>query len=86
MDMKIKLYQLFSISLLLLFPTFSPLLYAQNQNTIIKIGVRAHSESVPALEEKVAELERMNDLFVGREHRIKELRDKVTKLEGGRDG
>jgi hypothetical protein len=32
---------------------------------------------------KNAELERMNDLFVGREFRIKELRDRVEKLEGG---
>lgn len=55
MDMKIKLYQLFSISLLLFFPTFLLLLNVQNQNTIMKIGVRSHSESVPALEEKVGE-------------------------------
>ena len=33
------------------------------------------------LEEKVMELERMNDLFVGREFRIKELRDKIKNLE-----
>ena len=33
------------------------------------------------LAEKVAELERMNDLFVGREFRIKELRDRVKELE-----
>ena len=33
------------------------------------------------LKEKVMELERMNDLFVGREFRIKELRDRVKELE-----
>ncbi|MBT3368407.1 MAG: PAS domain S-box protein [Nitrospina sp.] len=33
------------------------------------------------LEEKVTELERMNDVFVGREFRIKELRDRVKALE-----
>ncbi|GAB4331477.1 MAG: hypothetical protein Kow00127_23400 [Bacteroidales bacterium] len=33
------------------------------------------------LEEKNRELERMNELFVGREFRIKELRDKVKMLE-----
>ena len=33
------------------------------------------------LEKKNAELERYNNLFVGREFRIKELRDKVKKLE-----
>lgn len=33
------------------------------------------------LEEKVMELERMNDLFVGREFRIKELRDRINELE-----
>lgn len=33
------------------------------------------------LEEKNAELERFNSLFVGREFRIKELRDKVKELE-----
>jgi len=32
------------------------------------------------LKKKVAELERMNDLFVGREFRIKELRDRVKEL------
>jgi len=33
------------------------------------------------LKEKVVELERMNDLFVGREFRIKELRNRVKELE-----
>ena len=33
------------------------------------------------LKKKVAELERMNDLFVGRELRIKKLRDRVKELE-----
>jgi len=32
-------------------------------------------------EEKVTDLEEMNDLFVGREFRIKELRDRVKELE-----
>jgi uncharacterized protein YdiU (UPF0061 family) len=38
-------------------------------------------EQTQELEEKVAELERMNALFVGREYRIKELRDKIEELE-----
>ncbi len=38
-------------------------------------------EPTNKLEEKVTELERMNDLFVGREFRIKELRDRVKELE-----
>jgi predicted nucleic acid-binding Zn-ribbon protein len=38
-------------------------------------------ERTNELKEKVAELERMNDLFVGREFRIKELRDRVRELE-----
>ncbi|MCD6389231.1 MAG: PhnD/SsuA/transferrin family substrate-binding protein [Desulfobulbaceae bacterium] len=42
-------------------------------------------EQTAELEEKVAELERMNDLFVGREFRIKELRDRVKELEEGTD-
>jgi len=37
------------------------------------------------LEEKVAELERMNDLFVGREFRVKELRDRVEELEESKE-
>lgn len=39
------------------------------------------NERTAELEEKNAELERFNDLFVGREFRIKELRDKVKELE-----
>ena len=38
-------------------------------------------EQTATLEEKVAELERMNDVFVGREFRIKELRDKINAFE-----
>ncbi len=38
-------------------------------------------EQTATLEEKVAELERMNDVFVGREFRVKELRDRVNELE-----
>ncbi|MBT3368409.1 MAG: response regulator [Nitrospina sp.] len=38
-------------------------------------------ERTVELEEKNAELERMNDLFVGREFRIKELRERVKELE-----
>ncbi len=38
-------------------------------------------EKTQELEEKVKELERMNALFVGREFRIKELRDKIEELE-----
>jgi len=38
-------------------------------------------ERTTELEEKVAELEHMNDVFVGREFRVKELRDRVEELE-----
>ena len=38
-------------------------------------------ERTAELKKKMAELERMNDLFVGREFRIKELRDRVKELE-----
>ncbi len=38
-------------------------------------------EQTKELEEKVMELEQMNELFVGREFRIKELRDRVKALE-----
>lgn len=38
-------------------------------------------ERTAELEEKNAELEKFNNLFVGREFRIKELRDKVKELE-----
>ena len=41
-------------------------------------------ERTVELEEKVSELERMNNLFVGREFRIKELRDRVEELEEGK--
>lgn len=40
------------------------------------------AERTVELKEKVNELERMNDLFVGREFRIKELRDRLKALEG----
>ena len=33
------------------------------------------------LEEKNQELERFNQLFIGREFRIKELKEKIAKLE-----
>jgi len=42
-------------------------------------------EQTNKLEEKVTELERINDLFVGREFRIKELRDRVKELEESKD-
>ncbi len=35
--------------------------------------------------EKNKELEQINDLFVGREFRIKELKDKVKELEKGKN-
>jgi len=38
-------------------------------------------ERTKELEEKVAELEHMNDLFVGRELRINELKERVKELE-----
>jgi len=38
-------------------------------------------ERTNELEEKNAELERFNELFIGREFRIKELRDKIMELE-----
>ena len=37
------------------------------------------------LAERVAELERMNDAFVGREFRIKELRGRVKELEESKE-
>jgi len=37
------------------------------------------------LEEKVAELKRMNDVFVGREFRIKELKKRIKELEESKD-
>ena len=49
--------------------------YKKHLETLVK-------EQTKELEEKVTELERMNDLFVGREFRIKELRDKIQELEG----
>ncbi len=52
--------------------------YQRNLEELVK-------EQTNKLEEKVAELERMNDLFVGREFRIKELRDKIKELESKRD-
>ena len=39
-------------------------------------------ERTSELEEKNKELERLNDIFIGREFRIKELNDKVKELEG----
>ena len=48
--------------------------YQEHLETLVK-------EQTKELEERVMELERMNDLFVGREFRIKELRDKVRELE-----
>ncbi len=39
-------------------------------------------EQIKNLEEKLTELERMNDVFVEREFRIKELKDRVKELEG----
>jgi PAS domain S-box-containing protein len=52
--------------------------YQEHLETLVK-------EQTKELEEKVMELERMNDLFVGREFRIKELRDRVEGLEGRKD-
>ena len=52
--------------------------YKKHLETIVK-------EQTNKLEEQVEELERMNDLFVGREFRIKELRDKIKKLEKIKD-
>ena len=50
---------------------------------LIGIGVllKLVKERTAELEEKNAELERMNDVFTGREFRIKELRDRVKELE-----
>ncbi len=39
-------------------------------------------ERTSELKDKNAELERMNDVFTGREFRIKGLRDKIKELEG----
>jgi len=48
--------------------------YRNNLEALVK-------EQTEELEVKVKELERMNTLFVGREFRIKELRDKIVELE-----
>ena len=48
--------------------------YQEHLETLVK-------EQTNELEEKVTELERMNEVFVGREFRIKELRDRVKELE-----
>ena len=48
--------------------------YQNDLETLVK-------EQTQELEEKVRELERMNALFVGREFRVKELRDKIVELE-----
>ncbi len=37
------------------------------------------------LEEKYKELENMNDVFVGREFRIKELRDELDNLKSDKE-
>jgi len=50
----------------------------QKANDELEAKVR---ERTKELEEKNAELERMNDVFTGREFRIKELRDRVKELE-----
>jgi len=42
-------------------------------------------EQTNKLEEKVTELERMNDLFVGRELRMNELKNRTKELEEGKD-
>ncbi len=42
-------------------------------------------ERTSELEEKNAELERMNEVFTGREFRIKELRDRIKELEGDKN-
>ncbi|MEA1922167.1 MAG: PhnD/SsuA/transferrin family substrate-binding protein [Pseudomonadota bacterium] len=48
--------------------------YQKHLETLVK-------EQTAALEEKVAELESMNDVFIGREFRIKELRERVNEME-----
>ena len=55
--------------------------YAQEE--IIKLNTELEKkidERTSELKEKINELERMNKLFIGREIRIKELRDKVEEL------
>jgi len=52
--------------------------YQKHLETLVK-------EKTDELEEKVTELERMNDVFVGREFRIKELRDRVKELEESKE-
>jgi len=39
-------------------------------------------ERTAELEKKIAEIERLNRLFVGRELRMKELKEKIKELEG----
>jgi len=49
--------------------------YQDNLEELIK-------ERATELEEKTAKLERLNKLFVGRELRMKELKEKIKELEG----
>lgn len=49
--------------------------YSLNLEDLVK-------ERTAELEKSLKDVERMNKLFVGREFRIKELRDKIKKLEG----
>ena len=51
------------------------------KNQELDIQRKHVKERTVELEEKNTELQRMNDIFVGREFRIKELRDKIEKLE-----
>ena len=39
-------------------------------------------ERTAEIEEKTAKLERLNKLFVGRELRMKELKERIKELEG----
>jgi len=54
----------------------------QKANDELQAKVR---ERTKELEEKVTELERMNGLFVGREIRMNELKNRIKELEEGKD-
>ena len=54
----------------------------QKANDKLEAKVRERTEE---LEEKVVDLEEMNDLFVGRELRMKELKDRIKELEEIKD-
>ena len=71
-----------SISKLEIFRDITELKQAEKELTRHRHSLeKLVEERTLELEEKIAELEHMNDVFVGREFRVKELRDRVNELE-----